>query len=223
MKLLSTSNYKLEKSQDFGYLTFGLSLAPYNLSGKNLCPYASRGCAAACLFTAGMGVYKNVKSARIAKAKFFNEHPKEFLAQLETEISAAIKKAAKLGMIPAFRLNVVSDVAWENYGIFDKFPNVQFYDYSKNPFRMADFIACKLPANYHLTFSRSEENQKHVERIIELGGNVAAVFRELPKKYLGKKVVSGDENDLRFLDKKNIIVGLKTKGKAKKDTSGFVI
>ena len=37
------------------------------------------------------------------------------------------------------------------------------------------------------------------------------------------KVVNGDESDLRFLDPRNSIVGLKAKGKAKKDTTGFVV
>ena len=56
------------------------------------------------------------------------------------------------------------------------------------------------------------------------GMNVAVVFRkELPATYLGRKVINGDETDLRFLDEKNVIVGLKAKGKAKKDTSGFVV
>jgi hypothetical protein len=88
---------------------------------------------------------------------------------------------------------------------------------------MIQFLQKKLPKNYHLTFSRKENNQNKVELISSMGGNVAVVFDKLPKTYLGKKVVDGDESDLRFLDEKNVIVGLKAKGKGKKDNSGFVI
>jgi len=225
MKLLSKNNVKLIKGEKFGYLTLGLSLAPASSSGKNLCPNASAGCIAACLFSAGMGRFENVRNARIAKAKFFNDNRAAFLAQLETEITAGIKRAAKLGKTLAIRLNVVSDVAWERLGIIKKFPNVQFYDYTKSPFRAMQFASGKLPANYHLTFSRSESNQQAVETVSAAGVNVAVVFagKILPQTYLGKKVVSGDESDLRFLDEKNVIVGLSTKGEAKKDSTGFVV
>lgn len=225
MKLLSKNNAKLVKGEKLGWLTLGLSLAPHKMSGVNLCPNASAGCAAACLFSAGMGRFENVSAARIAKAKFFNENQAEFLAQLEKEIGAAVKLAARKGVKLAIRLNVLSDIAWERLGIIQKFPNVQFYDYTKSAFRMQFFVTNQMPANYHLTFSRSESNQKTVSQVLESGGNVAVVFagKVLPASYLGKKVVNGDESDLRFLDEKNVVVGLSSKGKAKKDESGFVV
>jgi hypothetical protein len=224
MKLLSPNNTKLLKGESLGYFTLGLSLAPFNLSGRNLCPHASAGCAAACLNTSGMGVFPNVQAARIAKAKFFNERQAEFLAMLEKEIAAGVRKAGKLGKKLAIRLNVLSDVAWERFGFMDKFPTVNFYDYTKNPFRAGMFAAGKLPANYNLTFSRSESNQADVEKLAAQNVNIAVVFRnELPASYLGKPVVSGDENDLRFLDARGVIVGLSMKGKAKADATGFVV
>ena len=89
---------------------------------------------------------------------------------------------------------------------------------------MSSFLSGELPSNYHLTFSRSESNQKIVDSILASGGNVAVVFRgSLPEHWQGKQVIDGDKNDLRFLDKKNVVVGLVEKGKAKKDSSGFVI
>jgi len=225
MKLLSKKNAKLIKGEKLGYLTLGLSLAPHKMSGVNLCPHASAGCAAACLFSAGMGAFANVAAARVAKAKFWNEKPTEFLAQLRKEIAAGVKRAAKNGQKLAVRLNVLSDVAWERFCIIQNFPQVQFYDYTKNPFRALQFAQGKMPANYHLTFSRSEDNQQAVENVSAAGVNVAVVFagKTLPQTYLGKPVVSGDESDLRFLDAKNVIVGLTSKGKAKKDESGFVV
>jgi hypothetical protein len=151
------------------------------------------------------------------------------MAQLVKEISAAIKKAEKNGMIPCFRLNLTSDLAWEKIKyqgktIMEHFPNVKFYDYTKVASRMSAFLAREFPKNYHLTFSRAESNGLAVQAIMASGGNVAAVFRgALPKKWQGKRVISGDDSDLRFKDPKNVIVGLVQKGKAKQDKSGFVI
>ena len=82
----------------------------------------------------------------------------------------------------------------------------------------------KFPSNYHLTFSRSENNDKKCEMVLLMGGNVAVVFRnQLPKTWKGFEVVNGDETDLRFLDKKGVVVGLIEKGMAKKDATGFVV
>lgn len=224
MKLLGIdTNAKTVKGQKLGYMTGIMYLAPANESGKNLCPHASEGCKAACLFTAGRGRMAPVKAARLAKTKFFLENRAEFLAQLKKEIAALVKKAAKAGMIPAVRLNGTSDLPWENLGIMQEFPTVQFYDYTPHAARMVRFLRGELPPNYHLTFSRKEDNQAQTELIAKMGGNVAVVFDQLPEKYLGRKVVNGDESDLRFLDKKGVIVGLIAKGKGKKDNSGFVV
>jgi len=223
MKLLSTTNTKIKKGEKFGWTTFGLSLAPANLSGKQLCPHRSKGCELACLNTAGMGVFSNVQEARIAKSKYLIEEKNSFVAQLKKELIAAEKKSKKLGMKIAVRLNVLSDLPWYNMIEMSEYPNIQFYDYTPNVSRMIQFLRGELPENYHLTFSRKENNQSKVELIASMGGNIAAVFDTLPDTYLGKKVIDGDETDLRFMDDKNVIVGLKAKGKGKKDTSGFVI
>jgi hypothetical protein len=146
------------------------------------------------------------------------------------EIESAKRKAARKSLTLAVRLNLTSDVMWETvedeFGktIFDHFPGVIFYDYTKGRVRMENFLSGKFPRNYSLTFSRSESNEKDVEKITLAGGNVAVVFRgKLPETYKGKKVISGDESDARFTDPKNVIIGLVQKGKAKKDTSGFVV
>lgn len=224
MKLLSEANTKIKKGESMGYKTYGLHLAPHKLSEKNLCASASPGCAAACLNTSGMGVYSRVQNARIKKSIFFNEKKKEFLANLEKEIQFAIGRAERAGMIPCFRLNLTSDILWEKLNIIEKFPTVQFYDYTKHFGRAMDFYNGFFPENYHLTFSRSENNEAKVNALIaDTDVNIAVVFNKLPKTWKGRKVINGDETDLRFLDKKNRIVGLTTKGKAKKDESGFVV
>jgi hypothetical protein len=229
MKLLTTANSKIKKGEALGFLTFGIHLAPSTKSGYNTCQHSSIGCAAACLDTAGHGIFATVQAARIAKTKFFFQDKALFMAQLVKEIAAAIKSAQKKNLVPCFRLNLTSDLPWEKITlngktVFDLFPQVTFYDYTKSAQRMTAFLAGEFPSNYQLTFSRSESNEKFVNAILASGGNVAVVFRgSLPETYKGRRVISGDESDLRFLDPQNVVVGLVEKGKAKKDSSGFVV
>jgi hypothetical protein len=207
------TNAKTRKGQAKGFMTGILYLAPANISGKNLCPHASVGCKAACLFTAGRG----------AMSPFLSDR-KAFAETIKDEIAKLVKKTSKNGMTPCIRLNGTSDIPWHKVeNIIQSFPNVQFYDYTPNLFRMLEFTQGKLPANYHLTFSRKEDNDQAVDSVLKAGGNVAVVFKTIPTSWKGFPVVDGDETDLRFLDGKNVIVGLKAKGQAKKDTSGFVI
>ena len=228
MKLLNIDqNAKTKKGQKKGFMTAILYLAPANQSGINVCPNASAGCAAACLYTSGMGVFENVKNARIAKtqALFANKHL--FIDTLKAEIKAAILKAEKKGLELVVRLNGTSDLPWETLFPMNEFPKTQFYDYTKSPFRMNKFLGGSMPKNYHLTFSLSETNMPLAMAVLKQGGNVAMVFgtkdvTKFPKKHMGFKVVNGDENDLRFKDPKNVIVGLKMKGKAIYYTTGFV-
>ena len=229
MKLLTTSNTKIKKGEKLGWLSYGIHLAPANLSGFNVCKDASAGCAAACLNTAGHGVFSTVQDARIKKTKLFFSDKLAFMSQLVKEIASSVKSAARKGMNPCFRLNLTSDLPWEKIKfngktVFDMFPDVRFYDYTKSAARMSAFLAGEMPKNYHLTFSRSESNHKAVEAILKSGGNVAVVFRgSLPKSWQGAPVISGDDTDLRFLDPAGVIVGLVEKGRAKRDASGFVV
>lgn len=226
------SNAKLYKSDvsGVGYLTYGLSLAPASLSGHNVCASSSAGCRAACLFTAGMGQVHSVQRARIAKTKAFFEHKGTFKPMLYDELNAAVRKANKEGKRLAVRLNVLSDIKWENEfrDLFATYPGVQFYDYTKHRVRMLHSLQPdyqKWPKNYHLTFSRSECNEQSCLEILRAGGNVTVVFnkKDLPKEWNGYKVINGDETDLRFLDPKNVVVGLYAKGAGKKDKTGFVV
>ena len=224
-KLLSTANPKIQKGTKLGYLSFILHLAPADLSGHNTCPKATAGCRAACLNTAGRGgMFRKgestnmIQQARIRKTRYFYEDRAGFLADLEQDINKGIKMAAKLGLTPVFRLNGTSDLSWEKYGIIEKFPTVQFYDYTKILGRKV----AHLP-NYFLIFSKADGNDSDVADALLAGMNVAAVFDRVPNEYNGFDVIDADEHDLRFLDKKGVIAGLKAKGRAKKDYSGFVI
>jgi len=235
MKLLTKSNQKVIKGEKKGYQTWILHLAPHTLGGINTCPKATLGCIQACLNTAGRGgMFKagetvhtttnTVQLARKRKTQYFANDRTNFLIDLANDIQKAINYSTKKGFIPVFRLNGTSDISWEKYivahgkNIFQMFPNVQFYDYSKVLHRKVDHIK-----NYHLTFSRAESNQRDVDYALSIGMNVAMVFDTLPVEYNGMPVFDADDTDLRFLDPKGHIIGLKAKGKAKKDTSGFVI
>ena len=231
MKLLSTANPKIQKGTKLGYLSFILHLAPATLSGKETCPKRTAGCTEACLNTAGRGgMFKKgentnmIQQARIRKTKMFFEDREAFMEQLEQDINLGIRQAKRLGLTPVFRLNGTSDLAWEKYtlkgsdrNVFEMFPNVQFYDYTKVLGRKVSQYK-----NYHLTFSAADGNDKDVAGAIAQGMNVAMVFDRLPAEYMGRVVNDADEHDLRFLDPLNTIAGLKAKGRAKKDTSGFV-
>ena len=231
--LLTAGNAKIVKGEKLGYLTKGIHFAPADISGHEVCRWRSKGCTMACLNTAGRGRMQNTQDSRIKKTKLFFEEQFAFLDKLAKEIASTIKSAKKKAMEAVFRPNLTSDIAWESVffdeekpqTIFDKFPETQFYDYTKSFQRMAKFInrSPEFPSNYHLTFSRSEHNETLCDMVLQMGGNVAVVFRDqLPKTWKGFEVVNGDENDLRFRDKKGVVVGLIEKGLAKKDETGFV-
>ena len=224
-KLLNIdNNAKTVKGQKNGYKTAILYLAPAEQSGFNVCPMASQGCKKACLYTAGHGRFNNVQQGRINKTRWFIQERETFLFQLEKEIIKHIKNSEKNGFIPCVRLNGTSDIAWENFGIIQKFSMVQFYDYTKVYKRALKFVRGELPRNYHITYSLNEDNHAHAFEVLRNGGNISAVFRkEIPKKYNGFRVIDADETDLRFTDPLNVICGLKAKGLARTDYSGFVL
>ena len=231
-KLLSFSNPKIQKSNKVysNYLSAILHLHPIS---TKICPYQDiAGCKEACLNTAGRGgIIKKgettnvIQEARKRKTKLYLEDKPTFMSYLITDIQKFVRYCEKKDKLPCIRLNGTSDIQWENYKIFDyknifeSFPDVQFYDYTKIPTRKVSEYK-----NYHLTWSYSEANMKYANLFDKIAYNIAVVFNgDMPIHFKGREVVNGDESDLRFLDKGNVIVGLKAKGKARKDTSGFVI
>tara|TARA_Y100001973_G_C5165066_1_gene315639 strand:+ start:24 stop:776 length:753 start_codon:yes stop_codon:yes gene_type:complete len=244
-KLLSkpTTNYKANKNITIGYNTYFLSLAHSDISGYNVCPFANKlkakennknksFCSSVCVGYNGFAqIYKNVMKSRVKKTKLFFENQSLFMEYLIKDIEKAIKQSIKKGLIPTFRLNAYSDIKFENIkiihndkeylNIFEIFPDVKFYDYTKIPNRVT-------PKNYELTYS-FWGNKNHLNKEINTNKNVAIVFDKLPTKYKNKRVINGDKTDLRLKDNdgSNVVVGLKFKGskQALKDgiNEGFVI
>jgi len=228
--LLTTQNAKTSKGEDLGYLTGILYLAPTNIvEDINVCKFASKGCKAACLYSAGRGKFSNVQAARKSKTEFFRDNQAAFMTSLVWSIQKVIRQANRLGLKPCIRLNGTSDISWEeiviqdNKNIFELFPDIQFYDYTPNHTR--NLALTGHWNNYHLTFSRKESRANHIQanKLLAMGVNVAAVYTNVGNAINRLDAVDGDLHDLRFLDPKGRIIALKAKGDAKKDLTGFVI
>ena len=228
-----SSDAKTIKGETLGFLTGILYLAPATTTKWNTCSMAKIAkCDVACLNSAGRGAFSSVQQARVNKTTWFFTERNTFMQQLVVDIAKLIKKANKKGLQPLVRLNGTSDIRWESVAftgvdgieyvnIFAAFPDVTFYDYTKDANRK------DLPSNYDVTFSYSgvEGFQPYVEKALLNNMRMAVVFRkeqDIPKTFMGIPVVSGDNSDVRHLDDK-VIVGLYAKGKAKLDTTGFVV
>ena len=224
------TNAKTVKGQSLGFMTGILYLAPYDLSGYQVCPMAEKAkCHEPCLNKAGRGAFDSTQRARIKKTRWFFEDQESFMLSLVYSINALIRKANREGFEPLVRLNGTSDIRWESvrFGpekktIFEVFPDLKFYDYTKIPNRKG------LPANYDLTFSYSGvvSFQPYVKKALAALDRIAVVFdkkENFPVDFLGLPVVVGDDSDVRHLDRRGAVVALYAKGKAKKDMSGFVV
>ena len=218
--LRSGGDAKTSKGESLGWTTYILYLAPSDLSGRQLCAMASKGCRFACLFTAGRGGMATTQLLRLNKTFYLYEDRDGFLAQLESELDA-LNLQARRGKRIAIRLNGTSDLPWHLWLDMARWESLVFYDYTK----FANRLSHELAPNYSLTFSRSESNEAQALDVLRSGGNVAVVFGdELPETWHGFPLVQGDAHDLRFLDPKGgHVVGLTAKGSAKGDASGFVV
>ncbi len=258
-----SSDAKTIKNKKFGYLTGVQYMMPHKGSGiTNLCKYASDGCIEACLNTAGRGSFDpNIAIARKKRTILFTYHKEYYFNRLIKEIESLVRKADREGLIPNIRLNGTSDIPWERVkvdgenNIFELFPNIEFYDYTKYPYIYRQDVFLK--KNYHLTYSFSEKTVKEeMHSNLDNGRDVAVVFDICKRNYKSKcftkctcplpkyatfdeivykssdvhTVIDGDVHDLRFRDFKNnknwqkgAIIGLRAKGRARKDYTGFVV
>lgn len=224
-RLLTSANAKTSKGELMGYFTGILYLSPATESGIiNTCLFATIECMLACLGAhAGRNVMTNNKLSRLWKTHMLVENRALFLDCLRWDIGMIIRRAAKLGMKPAVRINGSSDMPWIVMLLSAEFPDVMFYDYTKLP---KPYLRTR--SNYSITFSYSGHNIAHAMDALSHGVNVAVVFntrkgQPLPESWNGYRVIDGDAHDLRFLDDKGVVVGLRAKGAAIKQDSAFIV
>jgi len=217
---------KHKKATDYNELTYSLYLAPAKLSGYEVCPKRNTECTALCLNESGMNRMsmrdEAINKSRVLKTKLFFEEREFFMRWMIDEIITTKMKADKLGYKFSVRLNNTSDISPEMFyikkglksiNILQLFPNVQFYDYTKVYSRIE---LTKKYKNYDLTFSFSGYNIDECMKAIKNKIRVAVVFKKVPAKFWGLKVIDGDAYDMRYHDRKNVIVGLKFKTVRKK-------
>lgn len=199
-------------------VTMGLSLLPADGIGfGNLCPLAIY-CKDPCLAHQGQGPTPSVWAPRAAKSVLYYLARDWFLDRLNRELTN-FRNAYPDDIEVGVRLNMFSDVRWEDHGIIDAHPRTVFYDYSKLPDRHG-----WLRPNYRVCFSFDGHNWEDAERILRAGGTVSVVFyddspgakcgkaahrQELPASFRGWHVIDGGKTDWRPGDPKGVIVGLR--------------
>ena len=221
---------KTVKGEKRGFRTAILYLMP----DDTLCPMARiAGCREGCLVASGRAAcIPGIGEARKNRSNLFFGDRWLFMELARRELVKEQRKAHKEGKTLVVRMNGTSDVDWsgirgeDGLNIFELFPSVQFYDYTKSPSILRKSQNVR---NWDVTASYSEASAHYAALISEAAqkydANLAVVFRDknLPHTFKGIPVVNGYETDLRFMDERGVIVGLKAKGPAKKDQSGFVI
>ena len=225
--ILGESSAKTIKGEKIGYLTAICYLVP----DEKLCPFAIQaGCFEPCLKSAGRGAFNKTQLARAKKTAFFRENQRAFMLSMAADTWSHARRAEKLGLIPLVRPNGTSDIPFENIlidgkTIFQMFADVQFYDYTKHPSRN---LAGKTAGNYDLTYSFSAITPKPISikgLTNRHNQRTAVVFQrqaDIPAEFRGWPVVDGDDTDVRHIEPAGVVVALYAKGKAKRDTGGFV-
>jgi len=226
--ILGESSAKTVKGEKIGYLTGIVYLVP----DHKICAMAKlAGCMIGCLNSAGRGAFNSVQKARQSKTDYFYDHQQAFLLSLAADVWSIARKAKNKGLVPLVRPNGTSDIPyenliiWDNKNLFQLFPDVQFYDYTKHPSRN---LTGKTSGNYDLTYSFSAITPKPIS-IKGLtnpdNSRVAVVFQkqaDIPKTFRLWDVIDGDNSDVRHIEPKRVVVALYAKGKAKKEDNGFV-
>jgi hypothetical protein len=225
--ILGTASAKTIKGEKLNFLTAILYLKP----DITICAMSGlAGCLIPCLQSSGRGAFNTIQKQRLAKTEYFKQHQEAFILSMCADVWSLRNKALRIGFTLLVRPNGTSDILWENIqvidgkNIFQLFPDVQFYDYTKHPARN---LIGKTSGNYDLTYSYSGITPIKITHKGLLNPNnsrVAVVFEkrsDIPDTFRGWNVIDGDDTDVRHIEPKNVVVGLYAKGKAKRDTSGF--
>jgi len=232
MQILTKNQAKYNKATGRGYLNAGITLSPSTESvefgGRDTC-VKSGACGPLCLRYAGMNQMTTHKAARVKRTLLWINHPNAFIDLASSEIDALLRKAERKAMTAAIRPNGLSDEAKMAIRLAKRYPDVQFYDYTKLPKPWTRTLP-----NYHLTFSLDIGNEQDALDALDHGINVAVVFDlgkgdPMPSTWTlnGRTlpVIDGDVDDLRFLDPVGVFVGLRGKtitgGRQKGVDAGF--
>ena len=230
-KEFTVSNTKTLKGEAQGYHTIILHFLPADqaIQGRTVCACSTEQCRELCLVTSGHGTVPAVHEARLRRTLEYWNDPVAYAKKLAQEVDYWDMHAQKKGMKLAVRICGTADLPSLARRVQALAPGALYYDYTK--ILKAIPLGNKGPVHY--TFSRSERNDAECIAALDYGCNVAVVFatkkdQELPKKYrlggvLPVDVIDGDANDLRFLDPKGVIVGLRAKGRARRHQGGFVV
>jgi hypothetical protein len=200
----------------------------FGLTGPfNLCPKASKGCAAACLSRSGQSGMPTAQRAQAVRTAFLLSHPAAAGLLIGAELRTALRKHGQVNL----RLNTTSDIRWElvapDMVAALTARGVLLYDYTAwAPADRAESQA------YSLTYSAKESSHtsdEYLRTILASGGNVAMPFATrrgdaLPQEWNGFAVIDGDKSDERRNDPRGVVVGLRAKGHEwKRDNSaGFI-
>jgi hypothetical protein len=233
---LWSASAKTLKSEESG--DADLALVLYFKAGA-FCPFMTQGCYAACLGEhAGRMVMQGCQRAQVNRSLYYLIDRDAFMVDLALQASLKIRsRAKKIGRKPrvTIRLNGTSDLQGLRtmrsviVGMLNTYEidaDIVFYEYSKN---WSLIKSTEADRGYHLTLSRSETTtDDQVRTAVANGINVAVVFdtkrgQPLPTTYLGLPVIDGDRSDDRTSDPKGVIVGLRAKGRMRKDATGMVV
>lgn len=213
---------KHEKAFKYNEMVYTIYLAPAKSSGYEVCPGRTAECTLLCLNESGRNKMNTerevIRNSRIKKTRLFHEEHQFFVKWVFEEIKLARKKAEKLNYRFSVRLNNTSDISPEDFyilnengtrvNILEYFNDVKFYDYTKVPERLE---LTKKYSNYDLTFSFSGTNKFDCLQMLKNDVRVSVVFKVVPETFWGYPVVNGDNYDMRYLDPKQSIIGLKFK------------
>ena len=224
MKLITTKQFKLSKSEKLGVITAGIQLAPANEAATvlgrpdlpSVCAYAGA-CAHGCLKFAGMNQYPTHAIARATRTALFHDDPDTFYSQAIRELQAVERKALRENMEFAIRPNALSDLPKLAKRIAREFPDAHVYDYTKLPKPWK-----RTSPNYTLAYSVSERStDADIQGAIAHGINCAVVLdvrkgEPLPDTYtlagITLPLIDGDLSDLIYTYTVGVFVGLRWKG-----------
>lgn len=167
-----------------------VTLRPSDGSGYDVCALARfAACHTICVMEKiGMANWDSVKASRDALTRWLFEDTAAYLGRLDIELGKMSARAEKSGKLLYVRLNTGSDIRYERIArwLFDSYPNVRFYDYTKLTPRLFDD---SMPRNYSLSYSvHGNSKDTDIRAILERGKNCVVVT---DSEYNGQRKIFG--------------------------------